>query len=527
MSKKAIIIGGGPAGLTAAHELLEKTDIETLVLERDNILGGISRTINHNGNRIDIGGHRFFSKSETVMNFWKNVLPIQGAPSKDEILLQIDTTDHITKGGPNPEQTDRVMLIRQRLSRIYYLKKFFSYPVTLSLNTITNLGIFRVCKIGISYAAAWFFPKKEISLEDFFINRFGKELYETFFKEYTEKVWGHPCREIKAEWGAQRIKGLSVTKAVLHAFSSMLQKTKSIDQKKTETSLIEKFFYPKYGPGQMWESVAQKIKERGGTIRLNCEVTQLTLSSSGNITSITVLDSITGQEENLTADYFFSTMPIKELIGRMRGDISVAVKDISNKLEYRDFMTIGLLLTKLAIKNQTTRKTLNELVPDNWIYIQEPGVKVGRLQIFNNWSPYMVKDINTVWLGMEYFVNEGDELWSMKDEDFRTFAINELASIGIIEKTDVIDSTVIRVPKAYPAYIGEGYEKFTELRTFVDDIQNLFLIGRNGMHRYNNQDHSMLTAMKAVENIIQGKTTKENIWNVNAEQEYHEEKKSQ
>lgn len=525
MAKKAIIIGGGPAGLTAAYEFLEKSDIEPIILERDAILGGISRTIDHNGNRIDIGGHRFFSKSETVMNFWKKILPVQGAPAKDEILLGLTSLPTQDGAGPDPETRDDVMLIRQRLSRIYYLKKFFSYPVTLSLETIQNLGLVRIGKIGVSYLLARLFPKKEISLEDFFINRFGKELYGTFFKEYTEKVWGHPCSKIKAEWGAQRIKGLSITKAVLHALGSIFPKSSDINQKKTETSLIEKFLYPKYGPGQMWETVAKHIEERGGIIRKNQNVTGLTLSGK-HITAVTVYSTETGTAEVLSGDYFFSTMPIKDLVAGLQGDVPDTLRATAEKLEYRDFMTVGLLLNKLTITNQTARKTLHNLVPDNWIYIQEPGVKVGRLQIFNNWSPYMVQDIDTVWVGMEYFVNEGDTLWTMPDADFSAFAIKELASIGIIHESDVLDSTVIRIAKAYPAYTGEGYEHFSDIREYLDAIDNLFPIGRNGMHRYNNQDHSMLTAMQAVDNIILGKTSKENIWDVNAEQEYHEEKKS-
>lgn len=524
MSKKAIIIGGGPAGLTAAYEFLEKTGIAPIVLERDSMLGGISRTINYKGNRIDIGGHRFFSKSETVMNFWKDVLPVQGAPAKDEILLESDTANQWKKGGPDPERSDTVMLIRHRLSRIYYLKKFFSYPVTLSWNTITNLGLIRISKIGISYMVARMTPRKELSLEDFFINRFGTELYRTFFKEYTEKVWGYPCSKIKAEWGAQRIKGLSVTKALLHAIASIFPKRSGIDQKKTETSLIERFMYPKHGPGQMWETLAERIRKRGGVIMLDREVVSLTLEND-LIRSVTVRDRKNGTEETLEGDYFFSTMPIKELVDRIRGNVPESVRNLAQRLEYRDFMTIGLLLKKLAIKNETSIKTLRSIVPDNWIYIQEPGVKVGRLQIFNNWSPYMVRDLDTVWVGMEYFVNEGDELWSMEDEAFKSFAIQELASIGIIRAEDALDSIVIRVPKAYPAYTGEGYEHFSEIKDFASSIGNLFLIGRNGMHRYNNQDHSMLTAMEAVRNIIRNETSKENIWNVNAEQEYHEEKK--
>ncbi len=527
MKKTAIIIGGGPAGLTAAHEFLETTDIHPIVLEKDAILGGISRTVEYKGNRIDIGGHRFFSKSDAVMTFWKKMMPVQGAPAKDEIALHTETAGRLEPGGPDPEHEDRVLLVRNRLSRIYYLKKFFSYPVTLSLSTISNLGPVRILKIGISYVWVRLFPRKhERSLEDFFINRFGRELYLTFFKDYTEKVWGIPCAKIKAEWGAQRIKGLSITKAVLHALSSLVPKKKSsgIDQKDTETSLIEKFLYPKHGPGAMWETVASGIREKGGEIRMNREIASLELSGR-SIASVTVRNGENTSEEHVSGDYFLSSMPVKDLVSRMRGDVPETVRDAAAKLDYRDFMTAGILLRKLAIRNETKIRTMGDIVPDNWIYIQEPGVKVGRLQIFNNWSPYMVKDPDTVWIGMEYFVNEGDELWNMDDTAFKSFAAKELASIGIIREEDVLDSVVIRVQKAYPAYTGEGYERFAEIREFLDTIPNLFLVGRNGMHRYNNQDHSMLTAMEAVR-LANGETaSKESIWNVNAEQEYHEEKK--
>lgn len=527
MKKTAIIIGGGPAGLTAAHEFLETTDIHPVVLERDPVLGGISRTVEYKGNRIDIGGHRFFSKSETVMSFWKKTMPVQGAPAKDEIALKINVKDRIASGGPDPEHDDRVMLVRNRLSRIYYLKKFFDYPITLSLSTVSNLGPVRIAKIGASYVWARLFPRKsETYLEDFFINRFGRELYLTFFKEYTEKLWGVPCSRIKAEWGAQRIKGLSVTKAVLHALGSILPKGKSDpDQKKVETSLIEKFLYPKYGPGQMWETVASLVRGEGGEIRMNREISSIELSD-GKIASVTVQNGEDASEERVLGDYFLSSMPIKDLVSRMKGDVPATVRDAAAKLDYRDFMTAGILLRKLSIRNKTAIPTMGDIVPDNWIYIQEPGVKVGRLQIFNNWSPYMVKDPGTAWIGMEYFVNEGDELWNMDDAMFKSFAAKELASIGIIREEDVLDSVVIRVQKAYPAYTGEGYERFAEIRGFLDTIPNLFLIGRNGMHRYNNQDHSMLTAMEVVKNIRSGISSKENVWNVNAEQEYHEEKKT-
>ena len=523
MNKKtAIIIGAGPAGLTAAYELLEKTDIKPIIYEMSSDIGGISKTVKYKGNRIDLGGHRFFSKSKKVMDFWQDVLPVQGKPSKDDIILGRKTLLSSEASAPDPQKDDNVMLVRGRLSRIFFLRNFFDYPISLNINTFKNLGFIRIMKIGFSYIWSRIFKiKNEKNLEDFFINRFGKELYNTFFKDYTHKVWGRPCSEIRPEWGAQRIKGLSISKAILHAIKSIFKKDDSIHQKNTETSLIEQFMYPKFGPGQLWEELARKIEAKGGKIYLECKVTGIT-SNQNEITSVTVHDIKSGENRKEKANYFFSTMPVKDLINSMN-DVPKEVAKIANGLIYRDFITVGLLLKELKIKNLTKQKTINNIVPDNWIYIQERDVKVGRLQIFNNWSPYMVKDDDTVWIGLEYFCNEGDELWVMTDDEFTEFAIDELEKIGIINKNDVLDSTVIRMPKTYPAYFG-SYDKFDEIRDLVDNIENLFLIGRNGMHRYNNQDHSMLTAMEAVENIIQNVKTKDNIWNVNTEEEYHEEK---
>lgn len=528
MSRNAVIIGAGPAGLTAAYELLARTDIKPVIIEKSGHIGGISKTINYKGNRIDLGGHRFFSKSDTIMRWWQEILPLQGSRSKDEIIKEIryhrqSTSIALSPGGPDPEKTDRVMLIRNRLSRIFFLRKFFDYPVTLNLKTISNLGFFRILKIGMTYLRVKLFPLKKIdSLEDFFISRFGEELYKTFFKDYTEKVWGVQCSEIPADWGKQRVKELSVTRAVLHAIRSVFIKEKSIGQKKTDTSLIEQFLYPKYGPGQMWERVAEIIREKGGTIIMNAEVTGIKAAGK-NISGVTYTDLATGSATWLQGDFFFSSMPVRDLINGMGENVTPEVREISNGLQYRDFITVGLLLNRLRIKNETGITTINDLVPDNWIYIQERDVKVGRLQIFNNWSPYMVSDIDKVWIGLEYFCNEGDNLWSMKDEDFIRFAIDELHSIDIIDRNDVIDSTIIRMPKTYPAYFG-AYSQFGKIREFTDGFPNLFLIGRNGMHKYNNQDHSMLTAITAVDNIVRGMTSKENIWNINTEEEYHEEK---
>ena len=521
--KTAIIIGAGPAGLTAAYELLEKTDIKPLIIEMTPDIGGISKTVNYKGNRIDIGGHRFFSKSDRVMKWWENIMPLQGAPSSDDLILDRDVTLSDQNNAPDPEKSDIVMLVRNRLSRIFFLRSFFDYPISLKWNTFKNLGLIRITRIGLSYLKARVIPiKDEKSLEDFIINRFGRELYLTFFKDYTEKVWGVPCSQIKPDWGAQRIKGLSITKTLLHAVKTIMVKDESVGQKSIETSLIDRFMYPKLGPGQLWEEVARIVESRGGVIRMNSELVGLTLKND-EITSATVRDTDTGQIENISGNYFFSSMPVKQLIASMGLQKEAVVNEVANGLTYRDFLTVGLLMRKLKINNETNRKSVNNIVPDNWIYIQEREVKVGRLQIFNNWSPYMVKDPDTVWIGMEYFCNEGDDIWTMPDDQLIRFGITELASIDIIDKKDVLDATVIRMPKAYPAYFGT-YDRFDEIREFTDQIGNLFLIGRNGMHRYNNSDHSMLTAMVAVENIIQNKKSKDNIWTVNTEKDYHETK---
>ena len=528
MSKIAIIIGAGPAGLTAAYELVNRTDIKPIILEKSGDIGGLSKTINYKGNRIDIGGHRFFSKSDIVMKWWQNILPIEGASSKNNLFKEITyqnkrNTIILSPNGPDPEKIDKVMLIRSRLSRIFFLRKFFEYPISLNKKTISQLGFKRIVKIGYTYLLVKLFPVRNISsLEDFFISRFGKELYETFFKDYTEKVWGVPCDKIAADWGAQRIKQLSVSRALLHALKSIFINENSIEQKNTETSLIEQFMYPKFGPGQMWETVAEIIQSKGGKIIGNAEVDEINWTEN-KITEVKYKETNGNTRSVLNGDYFFSTMPVKELINAFGKNVPGKVKEVSQGLKYRDFITVGLLLNKLKIFNQTKIKTLHNLIPDNWIYIQEKDVKVGRLQIFNNWSPYMVSSKEKVWLGMEYFCNEGDELWQKNDSEFVNFAIEELEKIQIVDKDQVIDSTIIRVHKTYPAYYGT-YEEFNQIRNFCDQIGNLFLIGRNGMHKYNNQDHSMLTAITAVNNIIEGNIAKNNIWDINTEEVYHENK---
>ena len=524
--KTAVIIGAGPAGLTAALELLRHTDIQPIVIEATNLNGGISATIEHKGNRIDIGGHRFFSKSDRVMDWWLDILPVDEKAFRNESEIQISyhNKHRSLKADKHAHQNrneDEVMLVRNRTSRILSGGKFYDYPLSLSMQTINNLGLFRMAKIGGSYIRAKLFPiKQEDNLEQFFINRFGRELYATFFRDYTEKVWGLPCTEITSEWGAPRIKGLSITKAVTHAFKQMLTSPRGINQKQTETSLIEHFLYPKLGPGQMWDCVAKDIIALGGEIHHQYRVDEIDMDKNG-VSSISCVNPETHDRYSIPADYCFSTMPIRQLVKAFNPPAPEHVRTVSDGLVYRDFITVGLLVNKLKVQPKTNSGT--DLIPDNWIYIQEPNVKLGRLQIFNNWSPSMVADPKKVWIGLEYFCNEGDELWNLQDADIIAQGIREVHEINIVEQSEVIDSVIIKMPKAYPAYFGT-FNQLPVIREHVDKIENLFLIGRNGMHKYNNQDHSMLSAITAVENIINGVTNKQNIWDINTEEEYHESK---
>ena len=570
MKKRAVIIGAGPAGLTAGLELLRRSDIEPIILEASEEIGGISRTIEYKGNRMDIGGHRFFSKSDRVMQWWIDLMPpeMEGndAESQQEISYQgkrrvvavparlpeepvlrgagpIDPhaaeeqEDEDVEGergepvemlvnaaSPDP---DLVMLIRPRKSRIYYLRKFFDYPITLTATTLKNLGLARTVRVGVSYMksrVSQIAPEK--SLEDFLINRFGRQLYLTFFKSYTEKVWGTPCREISAEWGAQRIKGLSLTTAVKHFVKKALgggaRRAGDVAQKGTDTSLIERFMYPKFGPGQLWEHVAGLIREQGGEIHMGWKVDRVHCAVEGEAKRVVSIEAVnaTGERQTFAGEYFFSTMPMRELVEAMDAPVPANVREVSEGLQYRDFITVGLLAERLKVHEPD-----GGLLKDTWIYVQEPDVLLGRLQIFNNWSPYLVADPAKVWIGLEYFCYESDELWKMPDEELKAFAISEVVKIGILNAEDVLDGHVVRVPKTYPAYFGT-YERFDELREFTDSFANLFLVGRNGMHKYNNQDHSMLTAMTAVDGIVAGHVDKAALWEINTEQDYHEEKRS-
>lgn len=514
--KLAIIIGAGPAGLTAAYELLTRTDIIPVVMESDIQVGGLSKTVDYKGNKIDLGGHRFFSKSEKVIQWWLKILPLEKNSASDSINIKYHNQTTIVASGT--EGTDGDMMIRQRKSRIYYKGKFFDYPLQLNWKTAKNLGIGKMINIGFSYMKAKLFPvKPEISLADFFINRFGKSLYETFFKDYTEKVWGVPCETLPATWGQQRIKDLSVSKVIKHAFKNIFSSDKSISQSDTSTSLIEQFLYPKFGPGQMWETVAKRIEELGGSIITNCTVTGI-IQQNHQIVNVQVRHNATGDIQQWDGDYFFSTMPVKELIeGLTAPNLTNEVKTAAASLEYRDFLIAGILASKMAVKKDEDQLT------DNWIYIQDKNIQAGRMQLFHNWSPFMIKDPDKVWIGVEFFCNETDMFWNLENKKIIEFAIKEMEEIGLLQSGDVEDAVVIKAKKAYPSYIG-GYENFQLVRTFTDNIENLFLIGRNGMHKYNNSDHSMLTAMTAVDNIITGRKDKSNIWDINTEDEYHEEK---
>ncbi len=511
--KNIVIIGAGPAGLTAAYTLLKNSkDCSVTILEESGKIGGISRTEKYNGNHIDIGGHRFFSKDPKIMALWREILAAQGFPAKDDLILNRERT---YTGTADPEKEDNVFLTRTRVSRIYYRHKFFDYPISLKPQTFINMGFGGTMKAGFGYLGSLFHKLPETSLENFYINRFGRPLYEMFFEDYTEKVWGiHPSK-ISADWGAQRVKGLSVGAVLKNAIMKPFRKKDS----KVETSLIEEFYYPKYGPGQLWERMAKLDEKMGASLLMNTSAVKVNIQGN-TVRSVTV--KTTDGERDLPCDYLISSMPIKDLVNALPNPPE-KVHKIADNLPYRDFITVGLLLNKLELKNKTKMKTINDSVPDCWIYIQDRGVKLGRLQIFNNWSPYMVDDVKKhVWVGLEYFCTEGDKMWTAPNDKFINFAIGELESIGVIKRDNVLDSFMARVKKAYPAYFG-SYSEFDKVREYLDTFDNLFCVGRNGQHRYNNMDHSMMTAIIAANNILSGNTDKELVWNVNTEKEYHEE----
>jgi len=497
----------------AALELLQHTSVRPVILDDGNKAGGLSRTEVHEGNRMDLGGHRFFSRSEVILNIWQDLLPLQGHPALDDALPGKRKT--YAPGGPDPEKIDPVMLERNRLSRIYFDGHFFDYTVTLSWETLHNLGLRRTLAVGAGYLLALLHKRPEKSLEDFYINRFGRPLYELFFEDYTEKLWGIHPSQIAADWGAQRVKGLSLAKAILSVLQRPWQSKQSV-----ETSLIDAFWYPKLGPGQLWEAMAEQIRQLGGEIVYQARVERLRIDPEQTNQRYTAEATFPdGERKAWTGQAVFSSMPVKDLVAALEPAPPQAIREIASGLPYRDFITVGILARRLKIQSSTQVPTIHGQVPDCWIYIQDRTVRLGRLQIFNNWSPYLVKDpVNTIWLGLEYFCSEGDDLWELADQDMTELALSELAAIGILEPQDVISQTVHHVRKAYPAYFG-SYGKFPQVRDYLDALPDLYCIGRNGQHRYNNMDHSMLTAIEAVR-CFQGLTDKSTLWQVNSEQTY-------
>ena len=531
---RVAIIGAGPAGLSCADKLknLDK-NIQIDIFEKSNYIGGISKTINYKNNRIDIGGHRFFSKSDEVMKWWANKFPIDPNSLSEDKLITYRKSSRNIDGFKvaNQKEIDsgRVLLLRKRKSRILYQRKLYDYPLRLNKNTIKNIGITRMIEIGFSYLLSKFNTKEPSNLEECIKGKFGVKLYQMFFESYTYKVWGRTPKQISADWGAQRIKGLSIRKVLIDIikkyFSRLNKSQNSIDQKGTETSLIERFLYPKYGPGHMWEEVANDLISDGVSITKEAEVTEIFLEDEVNkVKSIKI--KINGKYKINSYDYIISTMPISELMRSISGKNKIKIfqnstQEIAYNLPYRDFITVGLLLNNIHTPN-------GDDLDDTWIYVQESDVKVGRLQIFNNWSPYLVADKDKKWIGLEFFCQEGDEIWNLKDAELIALGQNELRKLMLCEKSDFVDGTVIREKKTYPAYF-DSYMNFDILKHKFDEIENLFLIGRNGMHKYNNQDHSMLTGFRAAELICKGKTSKKDknmLWEINAEKDYHEIKKN-
>lgn len=463
-----VMIGGGPAGLTAAYQLCN-ANVDSIVLEKDGTVGGLSRTIRHKGYSFDIGGHRFYTKVKAVDDMWREVLP------------------------------NGDFLRRKRLSRIYYNRRFFSYPLRFS--SALNLGLWNGSLILLSYLRARVSPElPEQTFEQWISNRFGKRLYRTFFKTYTEKVWGIPCSEITADWAAQRIKGLSLFTALRNIVF-----TNSKRHKESVRSLIEEFDYPRLGPGMMWEAVARRVESKGAQVRLGAAVEKI-LWKHDRVDAVEI--SIDGRRELISGTHFISSMPIRELIGKLDPVSPPEVREAAEGLHYRDFITVVLIVNK------------RELFPDNWIYIHDPEVRLGRIQNFKNWSPHMVPDQEKTCLGLEYFCFAGDGLWTATDEELVDRGKRELETLGLCNAIDIEEGIVVRVPKAYPVYDSTYKQALGLIRDFLRPLSNLQLVGRNGMHKYNNQDHSMLTAMLAVENILGGNF---DLWEVNADREYLEE----
>ena len=511
--KRVIIIGAGPAGLSCAYNMNEENFVPVLV-EADNCVGGLAKTFFENNNGTDIGPHRFFTKNDRVMNLWKELLPIQGAPACDDILVNRTVT--VEPDGPNPENQDKVFLKRKRFSRIYYSKHFLDYPLKLKPSNIFAMGLTKTFLAGMSYIKSCFYKVPETNLESFMINRFGRVLYELFFEGYTQKVWGvHPSK-ISKEWGMQRIKGISLIKVLSDAFFKLF----SIKHKK-EVSLVDEYFYPKLGSQQLWEEFGNKIKENGGEILLNSEV--IGINKDGNkIVSVKVQNKKTGDISEIFGDIFISSMPIQSLLTEMN-DVPEDICEIAKSLSYRDFVLVNFVTNKINLKNNTNVPTVNNIAPDSWIYLQDNGVKAGRLDIMNNFSPYIIRDYKKdVVINLEYFCNENDEFWDDKDENIINFAISELEKLNVTNNENIQTAKVIRIKKAYPSYFG-SYDKFDKIKEYLNSLDNLYCIGRNGQHKYNNMDHSILSGIVAAE-VIEKNEDKNILWDINTDSEYQETK---
>lgn len=514
--RTAIIIGAGPAGLSAAYYLLQLTsDIKPIIIEEENCVGGLSRTLYSNGNGTDIGPHRFFTKNNEVLELWNKLLPFQGFPASDDKLLNrnFDSKEY----NANPEKDDKVFLRRKRFSRIYYRKKFFDYPIKLSLSAFCSLGIKQSFLAGISYMKSCIFKLPETNLESFMINRFGRVLYSMFFEGYTQKVWGIHPKDISKEWGEQRIKKISLLKVLSNALASILK----INAEK-ETSLIDEYYYPKYGSSQLWETMADEIKKAGGEIILNTKVTSL-YKNNNQVETIEITDKLTNEKRKLSGDIFLSSMPIKDLIESLN-DKPASVEHIAKNLQYRDFILVNFLCNKFNLKNDTTWATVNNIAPDSWIYLQDNSIIAGRLDIMNNFSPYMIRNYEKDFvINLEYFCNENDEFWNKSDDEIAEFAKNELLKLNAIDKNSIENVQCYRLRKAYPAYFGTAYSHFEEVKNYIDSIDNLYCIGRNGLHKYNNMDHSILTGIEAAR-VISKNSDKKCLWDINTDSEYQETK---
>ncbi len=466
--KCVVIIGAGPAGLTAALEL-SKHKVSAVVLEADNIVGGLARTVDYKGYLFDIGGHRFFTKWDEVTAIWREIL--------GEKFLE-----------------------RPRLSRIFYRNKFFYYPLQ-ARNALLGLGVMESLRVMGSYLYWRLFPSREVeNLEQWVSNRFGKRLYEIFFKTYTEKVWGIPCTKISAEWAAQRIKGLSLTTAIRHA---LFKQNNNCNVK----TLIDRFHYPERGPGQMWETLAERLRKMGVPIHMEQPVVRI-LHDGSRLTELVTRGP--AGEQRFHGTHFISSMPVRDLINALDPPAPEEIRQAANSLRYRDFLIVSLIVNR------------EDVAPDNWIYVHDPGVRVGRVQNFKNWSPAMVPDPEKTCLGMEYFVFENDDLWSSPDEKLIEMAKREIAQLGLAQPEEIADGTVVRMPKAYPVYDNAWFAQIAKIRAYLEKhLPNLQLVGRNGMHKYNNQDHSMMTALCAARNIMGAHY---DLWAINTEADYHEEK---